>query len=583
MLNDTGLMYFEILARNAELKKTLSGEPYRIAILSNIISSQLNEILEYTLRSTGINAEVISGSYDNIVQDSQQCDQYHTVIIFWETSNIIEGAQYKINLMSTDEIAEIENKIKPAIELTFKNLSKSPLVLFNQFSSAAFNSNNLENNAFDHFCQALNRFIEDRCPPNFRIIDLTPIFLQISLKESIDFRYLYSSKSLYTVRFYQKYVEMIHPFIRMIRGQTKKALIFDCDNTLWNGILGEDGMEGIDMSPNSDKGRIFAEVQSLALDLNRKGVLLGICSKNNFEDVTEVLNHHPDMQIKEKHISIQKVNWKDKVINLQEIAHELNIGLDSFVFVDDSDFEISLVRERIPEITVVKVPEKLYDYPSSIREIIPLFYQTSKSIEDTERVKIYQQQQQREVTKQQFSSLEDYLQHLELKIKIYENPSNLIPRIAQLTQKTNQFNLTTKRYTETQIESYISNKIYKIWAFEVLDKFGTSGITGVCIGKYVNSKKMVIDSFLMSCRVIGRNIEFAFFNFLINFLKQQHIDELESSYLKTPKNTLAAEFYDKLGFQLLSQMETEKSYRLKLEDYQPHNLFYIMVLYGIQN
>ena len=580
MLNDPGLKYFEILARNAELKKALSSEPYKIVILSNIITSQLNEILEYALRNTGINAETVSGSYDNIVQDSQQCDEYQTVIIFWEASNIIEGGQYKINLMSVDEITAIVNKVKLEVQLTFKNLSKIPLVLFNRFSSAVFNSTNLENNAFDHFCQVLNRFIDECCPPNVRIIDLTPIFLQISLSESIDFRYFYSAKSLYTVKFYQKYVAMIHPFIRVVQGQAKKALIFDCDNTLWNGILGEDGIEGIDMSPNSEKGRIFAEVQALALDLSRKGVLLGICSKNNFEDVNEVLNHHPDMQIKEQHVTIKKVNWQDKVINLQEIASELNIGLDSFIFIDDSDFEISLVRERLPEVTVVKVPEKLHNYPSSIREIIPLFYNTSKSTEDTERVKFYQQQQQREATKQHFSSLEEYLQHLELKIKIYENPSKLISRIAQLTQKTNQFNLTTKRYTETQIESYISHNSYKIWSFEVFDKFGSHGVTGVCIGQHVNSNKMVIDSFLMSCRIIGRNLEFAFFDFLINILKQQHVDELESSYLKTSKNVLVAEFYDKLGFRLLSQTEKEKHYQLKLQNYQPHNLSYIGITWN---
>lgn len=581
MLNNTGLKYFEILARNAELKKTFSGKPYKIAILSNIITSQLNEILEYTLRSTGINAETLSGNYDNIVQDSHQCDEYHTVIIFWEAANIIEGGQYKINLMSVDEVNGIIDKVKLELELTLKNLNNIPLVLFNRFSSVAFTSSNLENNAFDHFCQVLNRFIDDYCAPNVRLIDLTQIFLQISLGHSLDFRYFYSSKNLYTVKFYQKYAAMIQPFIDSLQGRTKKALIFDCDNTLWNGILGEDGMGGIDMSPHSDKGSVFAEVQALALELNRKGVLLGICSKNNFEDVDEVLSHHPDMQIIEHHLAIKKVNWEDKVINLQGIAHELNIGLDSLVFIDDSDFEIALVRERIPEVTVMKVPEKLYNYPSSIRAIAPLFHNVAKSKEDTERVDFYHQQQQREGTKKQFVSLEDYLQHLELKIKIYENPSHLVPRIAQLTQKTNQFNLTTKRYGETQIERSISDNSYKIWAFEVLDTFGTSGVTGVCISQYVNSKKIIIDSFLMSCRIIGRNLEFAFFDFLINTLKEHGIDELEASYVPTPKNTLVAEFYDKLGFQLLSHREQEKRYQLKLQDYQPRNFSYITVLHGI--
>ena len=187
-------------------------------------------------------------------------------------------------------------------------------------------------------------------------MNIDKIISHLGISTSIDNRLFYLSKILYSIPFLKSYVNHIKPILFSTIGLAKKALIFDCDNTLWKGILGEDGFENIEMSTNTKHGYIFSEIQSIALSLESQGVLLGLCSKNNFEDVMEVVNSHPDMQLKEHHLSIIKVNWKDKASNLKSISSELNIGLDSIVFIDDSQFEIDLVNEKLPMVTTIQVP-----------------------------------------------------------------------------------------------------------------------------------------------------------------------------------------------------------------------------------
>lgn len=242
-----------------------------------------------------------------------------------------------------------------------------------------------------------------------------------------------------------------------MNGNTKKAIIFDCDNTLWGGVIGEDGIDNIEMSPNSQKGVIFSEIQSLALALSKKGVIIGLCSKNNYLDVENVFLSHPNIVLLKKYITIEKINWLDKVTNLKNIASELNIGLDSIVFVDDSSFEINLVNEQLPEVRTIQVPKKLYLYPRILRNSIDLFFSISEAEEDKKKLKMYKNQKKRLSSKKKYTSIKDYLKSLHIQITIYLNNISLIPRISQMTQKTNQFNLTTKRYSENDIENFFNN------------------------------------------------------------------------------------------------------------------------------
>lgn len=573
------IRYTEIIKLNKELGDKLEFRPYGITVLSNIIVNQSKEILEYVFRNEGVNAKVTFGDYDNIIQESQKYKNSNTVIIFWELCNIIDGFQYKVELLNKNQFDEIFEKTKSEIELVLKNLKKTSLVIFNTFTTLSFTSSNLKKNKLNKLSVKLNRYLEEKKSANVKMVDIDNIIASVGIANSIDFRYYYSSKALYRVEFFKAYAKFVKPLIMAANGKSKKALIFDCDNTLWKGILGEDGFDNIEMSSNSRNGVIFSEIQAIALALNKQGILIGLCSKNNPDDVNEIITSHPDMQLREKFITIKKVNWADKVSNLKEISNELNIGLDSLVFIDDSSFEVNLIREQLPEVTVLQVPEKLYEYPKMLRENLGLFYNLSLTAEDSKKNEMYKHQVKRETIKKEFTNIEDYLASLGLKINIFENDESIIPRMSQMSQKTNQFNLTSKRYTESDISNFIDNQNTDVYAFSVSDKFGDSGITGMSI---VSSNKDIaeIDTLLMSCRVIGRNIEYVFMDYIIRKLKSKKIKIINAKYVKTPKNVQVEEFYEKCSFCLNKSTDSSRDYTLETTNYNPKQINYIEVING---
>ena len=575
------LKYSEILKRNNELTMELPEEKYKIKVLSNVVVSQLNEVLEYTLRIVSIPAIVESGDYDNIVQDSLKDRNSNLVIIFWELCNIIDGLQFKIELFNDQELDAIIEKTTSEMDFVFKHLINTSLVLFNEFTSIQFSGSSIYYTKLERLQLQLNQYLEENKPGNVKLINLDKVIASVGLKSSLDLRNYYSLKALYTIDFFKAYAEYINPYVMSVTGKTKKAIIFDCDNTLWKGVLGEEGFDSIEMSSTSRDGAIFSEVQSIAIALNKKGVLIGLCSKNNPNDVDEVISSHPDMQLHDEHITIKRVNWSDKVTNLREIANVLNIGLDSIVFVDDSSFEVNLIKEQIPEIAVLHVPDRLYEYPKMLRDLSGLFYNPYDTKEDKQKAEMYKQQVKREAVKKEYSNIESYLSSLGLKVTVFEDDKSIAPRISQMCQKTNQFNLTTKRYTVGDINRFITDDDKKVFALSVCDKLGDSGTTGLCIINIdISNSTADIDTFLLSCRIIGRNIEFVFMDYVINFLNGLNIDSVKANYIKTQKNEQVKDFYDKCSYLLINDNDTIKKYKLTVKEYKFKKLNYIKVKNG---
>ncbi|MBI5739133.1 MAG: HAD-IIIC family phosphatase [Nitrospirae bacterium] len=578
------LKYSEILKLNKELMPAPDSAIYNVSILSNITVSAAKDIIEYSLRAEGINACVSVGDYDNIVQDSEKYNGSNLVIVFFELANITDGLHYRADLMDSEAITGILEKTKSEIALIFRNLKKTSLVVFNTFSAMHFCSSSIVNCNLSALASGLNAYLSSVLPVNVKLIDLDKVLCRVGVRNALDLRYYYLSKALYSIEFYKAYADFVRPIILSANGKTRKCIIFDCDNTLWKGILGEDGFDNIELSPGTAYGSIFAEVQGIALALNKRGILIGICSKNNPGDVDAVIKNHPDMQLRDEHITIRKINWSDKVTNLREIAAELNIGLDSLVFVDDSSFEANLVREHLPEVAVLQVPGRLQDYPGILRDNMGLFYNLSSSVEDKLKANMYNINVKRENAKSDFLTIEDYLASLKLKLTLYEDDSSIIPRISQMSQKTNQFNLTTIRYTENDINAFIADGNSKVYAYSVSDKFGDSGITGLCIIN-INRESGTADinTFLMSCRIIGRNIEYAFMDYLINAVRNLGGRTVTAKYIKTPKNDQVGNFYDRCSFALTDSNEKNKTYVLAIDDYKPHNLTYIEIVNGRTN
>lgn len=339
--------------------------------------------------------------------------------------------------------------------------------------------------------------------------------------------------------------------IRAIKGLTRKCIVLDLDNTLWGGVIGEDGINQIKVGGSSAPGNAFYDFQLALRGLKARGILLALCSKNNPDDVWPVLDKHPGMALRRSDFAAIRINWNDKAANIIEIAAELNIGLDSLVFMDDNPAEQGLIRQQVPQVLTVEMPRDPAFYARTLREL-GVFETLSLTPEDQRRSEQYQEQQQREQFKAKTSAAGDltaYLSGLEIVVEMAPVNPFTVPRIAQLINKTNQFNLTTRRYTEPQIVAMAENKArWAIYSVTVSDKFGDSGLTGVAIIEKQNSV-WIIDSFLLSCRVLGRGIEQALVAYIADLARAGGASELHGRYLPTAKNAPAADFYSRMKFQ----------------------------------
>ena len=323
----------------------------------------------------------------------------------------------------------------------------------------------------------------------------------------------------------------------------KKAIIFDCDNTLWKGVVGEEEIQH------------DTELQQDIIFLAKRGVIIGLCSKNNEEDVTEAMK---DQLLTDEYISVKRINWKDKVSNLKEIAQELNIGLDAMVFVDDSEFERELVKKQLPEVMTI-IPKDLMTIVLDNFDLRGDFTKTQQ----------YKDNYQRAKAKEQFSDINDYLASLDMVLAIKVNDVSQIARITELTQKTNQFNLTTKRYTEDLI-LHAMKYPSMVFSMSVRDKFGDNGLTGVCIVRGTS-----IDLFLLSCRILGRKLEYAFMDYIINYLKDNHYQVLIGTYIESPKNSQTKDFYSNCGFECINTTGQIITFVLPFINYKPIGEKYI--------
>ncbi|MBL7903273.1 MAG: HAD-IIIC family phosphatase [Bacteroidia bacterium] len=573
------LKYTEILQLNKQLSGTISSAPYQIGILSNVTVNAGKEILEYVCRKNQIEPAIEIGNFDNIVQDSALFQNKNLVMVFWDTLNMFDQVSGFFEDLEDDTIASFKQKIYSELSMVFNNLSSTPSVIFNCFSSAYYPINVISESKIHRFVSELNRYVKENAPSNFVLMDIDAIFQQHGLSQCYDQRFYLSSKAPYTVNFLKHYMVTIEPLLLRNNGKLKKALILDCDNTLWQGIIGEDGLEGIDMAPSSKKGVFFHKIQQMAVFLSKRGIIIGLCSKNNEADVLEVLRTHKDAVLKEENIVIHKINWNDKAANLKAIAQELNIGTDSLVFVDDSDFEINLIREKLPEIQCIHVPTQISDYPQQLLKNIYKLFNLNPNKDDLKKTEMYKQQFQRESAKDQFGSIDDYLASLGIELTVLVDDAAYIPRISQLTQKTNQFNLTTIRYTENQIEQFMENPKCFTASMFVKDKFGDSGLTGVCILKEDEGDPRVIhiDSLLMSCRILGRNIEYVFLDHVIELAEKKGYSSIRAQFIPTKKNAQVKDYYEKIGFELLRESEGTKSYSLNISTFKPREIQYIKI------
>jgi len=368
------------------------------------------------------------------------------------------------------------------------------------------------------------------------------------------------------------YGDLVGRLLGAIRGLSSKCLVLDLDNTLWGGVIGDDGLDGIVLGQGSGTGEAFVAFQAYAKTLSQRGVILAVCSKNTREIAESAFLEHPEMVLKRDDISAFIANWNDKPSNLREIARMLNIGLDSLVFFDDNPAEREIVRQILPEVSVPEAPEDSAYYIACLAEA-GYFEAIAFTEEDRNRVAQYQANTERNKSKHEGRDVKSFLNSLDMKM-IAENFNAIdLPRITQLTNKSNQFNLTTRRYTQEDLAAFADSDTAITLSFRLIDKFGDNGLIGVLIAlsDVHNRGVLHIDTWLMSCRVLGREVEKEVINQLLNIAAARGYESVIGTYIPTAKNGLVQSLYEQMGFtQIDDDAHANKRWSLSVKTFKPH-------------
>jgi len=397
------------------------------------------------------------------------------------------------------------------------------------------------------------------------IHDVAALVSNIGYRRWFDPRLWYLARCRLSSEASKNLARSLGALLRAWKGQTRKCIALDLDNTLWGGVIGEDGPNGIVIGEEG-LGLAYAEFQSELLNLARKGVILAICSKNNEEEALEALRQHQLMRLRPADFAARRINWADKASNLRELAVELNIGLDSFVFVDDNPAERELIRASLPEVLVPEWPQDPSEFKAALLDLAAEhFPRTSLTTEDQQRSAMYLARGKREVLAAGSGNLEHYYRSLEMRISIDPGDDSSVRRISQLTQKTNQFNLTTRRYTEAEIRDFLDSPAI-VWSLRLSDRFADEGIVGVLILRESDPGTWNVDTLLLSCRVIGRTIEQAFVAYACRYLKGRGAKALIGEYLPTQRNGLAANVYRDLAFEEIQRNQNGTQWRILLDE-----------------
>lgn len=337
-----------------------------------------------------------------------------------------------------------------------------------------------------------------------------------------------------------------------LSGCRKKCLVLDLDNTLWGGVIGEDGIDGVLLS-DSKEGARYKDFQRRIKELKKTGTILAVNSKNNPDDALEMIRKHSDMVLKEDDFVNFKVNWQPKVENMKEIAEELNIGIDSLVFIDDNPAERESVKEILPQVTVPDFPKDTSRLSSMMTELYrDLFLSLKATGEDLEKTEMYRQNTMRKDLMKSSASVDDFLKSLETSVQMRSIRSDDLSRAAQLSQKTNQFNVTTRRYSDSDISAMMADPSYYLFIASVKDRFGDNGIVALIIVKKSGKEEACIETFLMSCRVMERYVEDLIIDKVENIMESEGVLNLYANYIPTPKNKPVEKLFDRLGYSPLS-------------------------------
>lgn len=541
-----------------------------ILIITNVSFQIFNRTFIEKLILKEINARVQYIDYNSFLNTKNiSVSKYKFILFFPDTSDFSDISQDSDSLyFKKNNYEEIINYYDLLIHKVSRYDAKvfiGNLVNFERldFGTYVKKLNNLRDDLINKLNQYLLKITLDN---NFYLFDIETITYKFGISRYRDPSKFFFGRVPFTIEYSEFFFSILGSLISIALGRVKKILILDLDNTLWGGNLGDDGPNKIILGNDTPAGRAFLDFQRTILNLQKRGVLIAICSKNDLKNVKNVFEINQNLILKFNHFVSVKANWNNKAQNIKEISNELNLGTESFVFFDDNPVERNLVRLHHPEVSIPELGEDPSFYSSLLLDSY-YFDLLNFSKEDLNRSKTYTQNLKREKLKNKFYNIEDYLKSLKMICNIEEFKSENFDRIVQLFQRTNQFNFTGIRYSFNEIKKITKDKNYVSFQFSLKDKFSNYGIISL-MTCHVSKDTLIIDNWVMSCRVLNRTLENFIINKVVEYCFKKKIRNIKSRFIKTNKNYLIKNLFDELGFKVIRINKNEKKYIQFLDTYK---------------
>ena len=545
----------------SQLKKNLKNnfenlKSVKVALLGDTATQLLNQALRGTGYDAGLDLQILEADFGQIERQvfdtaSELYTYQPDIVVIFQSTHKLLGKYNKLQPDQYSNLAEDQLQLINNIYSTITAALTTKVIIYNypEIDDSVFgNYANKAEQAFLFQLRKLNYqlMVYATQNPDIYLCDISSIQNQVGKAFMFQPSVYISTEMVISIDALPLIASRTIDIISALYSDFKKCLILDLDNTLWGGIIGDDGIENIQIG-SLGIGKAFTEFQYWIKKLKNRGIILAVCSKNTEAVAKEAFEKHPDMVLKLADIAAFKINWENKVDNIRQIQSVLNIGFDSMVFLDDNPFERNMVRESIPAITVPELPEDPANYLEYLYSL-NLFETVSFSQEDATRTQQYQKEALRNTTQALYTNESDYLKSLNMLSAVHGFNKFNTPRVAQLSQRSNQYNLRTIRYTEGSIEMLINQPDYFSFAFTLEDRFGDNGLISFIILKKESPEILFIDNWVMSCRVLKRGMEDFALNTIVMFAKQSGYTWLQGEYLPTAKNQLVKDHYQQLGF-----------------------------------
>jgi FkbH-like protein len=532
--------------------------PFRLAVVGAYSLYPLRELIEHLLVVNGIACEIFCGEFDSyhaeILNPKSALYQCEPQAVFLLPSS--QRCCYSGSLVDRRDVqrAEVTRQSSEILSLcqTLHEGSRADVIVGNfvppaRHDPGAYRTKSLGSDW--SFRRAVNLEIGLSAPSYLHICDLDFLASRLGLLNSHDDRAWFESKQLGAPDFLLDVARELVHVVSSLRASQKKVLVVDLDNTLWGGVVGDDGLEGLELGDTSPRGEAFKAFQRYIVSLSERGVLLAVCSKNDHACAVEPFEKHPEMVVRMEHVAAFRANWNPKPDNLGEIADELNLGLDGLVFVDDDVAEIEIVRQFAPQVSTLLLAPDPADRVAQLQDS-RFFEPVSLTPEDRDRAKEYRREGQRKTMLASITDVQAYLASLEMKAMIRPFNSVDVPRIAQLINKTNQFNLTSRRRSEAEVVTVLSDLRYAGFSLRLSDRFGDYGLVSAVICEH-SGRELRVDTWLMSCRVLNRQVEEETMNHLMSLAGARGCDMVIGRYVPTARNTMTRDLYPRMGFHIV--------------------------------